>query len=299
MPKSFPIASVFFEGDLRLQILQAISIDRLFDISGLTQYTLVLNGNDNGKLKSDFIRAIDHTISTALREKMRFVEWAEVYGQEPTIGKLSQQALKLGISGLYEDEYYLVLDAKNHFVSPFTMDGFFNEKKPVSSLVGINSYWRNWVEQSFLAIDMNPAESRGVMIASTTPFAFNTEKAKKLILFIEAKFGKRFPAAFREMGRVNSLLMYYAWMRKSGIDSYHFGKRERNICNTLFAIWPQDESIVRESIARCAKGAVPLFGVDLERLDHLTAEQRVLIGDLWHQNLLHEWESAKWFLTAP
>lgn len=198
MPKSFPIASVFFEGDLRLQILQAISIDRLFDLSGLTQYTLVLNGNDNEKLKSDFIRAIDHTISTALREKMRFVEWVEVYGQEPTIGKLSQQALKLGISGLYEDEYYLVLDAKNHFVSPFTMDGFFKNDKPITILKKTNSYWKKCVDPSFRALDMDPTESNGLMIPSITPYMMNTAKTRDLVDFLERKFEKRLPAAFVE-----------------------------------------------------------------------------------------------------
>lgn len=289
--KNFPIASIVFEGDYRLGALQALSLDRLYDQRSVTEYTIILNGQDDDKLESCFRADVFPKLSDNLREKIKFLRWKDLLGDAERDGYYDQQALKLALGGYYDSDMYLMLDAKNHFTRPTKPEDFMADGKPAMPIVRANDTWRGYVKNSLAAVGNITADPE-VMMPSITPFIMHTREVRGLRDFLTTKYDAALPQSLRKTGGTEFIL-YYAFIQNRFNDLYTDAPQP---VRTLFTKWPQDPEVVKRYIEEVSDRNVPIFGLHRKRLPQLTDGQKDMIASMWHRHLLSPWENAEWFL---
>lgn len=288
----FPIASIVFEGDFRLAILQALSIDRLYDGSDLTEYTVILNGQDNMSLRSAYERDLKPAVSSDFWAKINFLVWEDLLSSSPRVGYYDQQALKLSLGNYYSSEFFLMLDAKNHFVRPVSSASFLQAGRPFAPRERVNNMWRPYLKNSFeaMGVEMNDLS---IMMPSITPYLMYTCEVRKLVEYLTEKYSSSLTEALVRAGGTEFLL-YYASIYKRSKELYH----EKDLpVRTLFTSWPQEHEVVLRLIRELSDHEVPMFGLHRNRLPQLSRRQIYEIEKIWRTYLLRPWESAEWFLV--
>lgn len=291
-----PIASIVFEGDLRLQILQILSIDRLYDHSSAPEYTIVVNSETPDDVKSSILDSVFDILTDELKQKLEFLEFADLLPDSKRGGYYDQQALKLALAKYYMHRYdvpvYLMLDAKNHFVSPVSPEDLFNDDRPLTNRVETSSYWSDYVRKSLKALGVDEAQGE-FMIPSITPYVLYIDQVAALTEYIVDRYHTDLLTAIGKTGGTEFLL-YYAQILKSGaISRYDFGGQP---ARTLFTNWPQDSNMVMDIIYSCVDERVCVFGLHRNRLPQLSVEQTRAISEMWHRHLLRDGEDSNWFL---
>lgn len=288
-----PIASIIFEGDFRLGVLQALSIDRLYDLDTLSEYVIILNGENNSVLRKKMDAALRST-SREFREKITYLQWQDVLGSTPKVGFYDQQSLKIAVASHFNTDHYILLDSKNHFVAPASADTFFDHGKPIGPLTKTGDYWKVYLSRSARAIGADPGGDWEYMMPSVTPAVMMTDQVLAMSENLKDKYGLPLPAAM-EKSKGTEFLLYFAHLRKTGhIDKY---VNVEMPYRTLFTNWPQDPSVVALFIREVGEQR-PIFGLHRNRLRQLTSEQKTLISGLWSEHLLNEWEEPSWFLDS-
>lgn len=197
--EKLPIVTVTFEGELRMTLLQAISIDRLFDVNSISRYILILNcsGSELESAQAYFEENLQKAISPELFSKTQILKWSDYYPEAERKGFCDQQVLKLAVSRFIYEPYYLLLDGKNHFVNPASMESFFRNGKPMVSVVETSSYWREYVVGSLRALNVENLDQLGNKhFDSVTPFMMATDIVQRMIQFLEAKYECSLPKFF-------------------------------------------------------------------------------------------------------
>jgi len=289
----FPIVTVAFEGDFRLTVLQAVSIDRLYDMDTLSDYIVILNGEDNRRLRERFESAFSK-LSVTFRRAVRFVDWSDLYEVDQYSGYYDQQALKLGISRFIFDDFYLLLDGKNHFLYPADSSIFFDGQKPIASMERLNSDWQDKFWKSLETVGLGKEGAPEFVMQSVTPYLMITDEVRSLVNYLELTFGEPLPKFLRLTGGTEFML-YYSYLLKAG--RFELYSPSKMPYRTLFTSWPQDEAIVEEYIGALGS-EVPIFGLHRKRLPQLSAMQVEMIDTKWHENLLQPWENSGWFLES-
>lgn len=289
------LATVTFEGDLRLTILQALSIDRLFNLDEVSEYVVVLNGSDNGALGREFKRHLDGRVSERLRARLRVVPAPQLPKTGDGLGWYGQQVVKLALADIVSTDTYLMLDAKNHFVRPSSIGDFFYDGLPSTVFSSTPPNWEKYVRASLEALDVYTDARAARMMPTTTPYVMITREVASLVDRIEAKYGRPLAQAIHETGGATEFFLYYAHL-VSTHDEIPYSDRP-STSRTLFTSWPQDPAMVLSIIADTIAKDVPTFGLHRRRLPQLTDEQKDAIREMWRRHLLADWEDADWFMT--
>jgi len=294
IPSPVDLVCIAYEGDARLMVLQMLSVDRLLAHTGLGKYVVILNGADNGALET-FIRGEIFTrISTELRDRVVFIDGRSILGAE-SAGWRDQQALKLLIAKHLTSDHYMLLDAKNHFIRPATINDFFQDGVPKTSIKPMADNWIQYMRASLRPFQALTEGNLVSMPPSVTPYVMIRGEVLRLIERIEASTAKGFVAAFEDLPRATEFFLYYAhFISERGRFPYVDAPE---LCTTLYTVWPQDP----ETVLRCVRGAAEkghaLFGLHRKRLPQLTDEQSRGIVTLWRRHLLKDWEDASWFMV--
>ena len=119
--------TVTFEGDARLAVLQVLSVDRLLDHENVNRYIIILNGQDNAAVETFLRASVDPEVGAELAAKIEYVPASELLPLNDPQGWRGQQLLKLVVAHYSTARYYLVLDAKNHFIHRTLVSDFFTE----------------------------------------------------------------------------------------------------------------------------------------------------------------------------
>lgn len=297
MPQPGPItlATVTFEGDLRLTVLQALSIDRLYDLDGLAEYLVVLNGADNDALRADLTRHLEGRVSAHLGSKMRFLTPSDLPRGGDGSGWYGQQVIKLALHEIVTTSAYLMLDAKNHFVRPSNADDFFYDGLPITQFTKTTATWDKYVRAALDTLDALTDERAAEMMPTTTPYLMLTDEVRDAVARVEAKYTALLPDAIRQTGGATEFFLYYAHL-VSSFDTIPYANRP-SMTRTLYTSWPQDHEKVLEIIGDATSADVPMFGLHRKRLPQLSEPQRRAIADLWARHLLKEWEDTSWFMA--
>lgn len=289
------IATITFEGDLRLTVLQALSIDRLFDVEGVQEYLVVLNGSDNELLGTEFQRHLKGRISTNLRDKLRLISTPDLPRGGDGRGWYGQQTLKLALCDLVQTDAYLMLDAKNHFIRPSRIEDFFYDGKPITQLTPTTPNWTKYVRASLTALDVFTEDRLSQMMPTVTPYLMLTKEVASTARRLEQKFGLPLDKAIRKTGGATEFFLYYAHL-VSAFDNIPYSNRP-SLTRTLFTQWPQDHGKVIDMISEAVEQNVPMFGLHRNRLPQLSRYQMDAIKDMWGKYLLKDWENPDWFFA--
>lgn len=295
MTSTTSLATVSFEDDLRLTVLQALSIDRLFRLDGLAEYVVVANGADNTAWESEFRRHLDGRISDEMQSKLRIITPADMPRGGSGLGWYGQQVIKLALADVITTDSYLMLDGKNHFIRPSSISDFFHEGLPITQVTPTSATWDKYVRASLVTMDALTDERVAQMMPTTTPYLMLTDEVSKTVARVEAKFGKELPDAIYDTGGATEFFLYYAHL-VSAHDTLPYALRP-SPTRTLFTSWPQDHAKVLELVDDAASKDVPMFGLHRNRLPQLSPVQREAIKSLWSRHLLRDWEDADWFLA--
>lgn len=279
------IASVAFDGDYRMVVLQALSIDRLLDLSGVREYLIVANSPE---LKPEIQRLLSRVLSAELRSRLRIMEPADLgqAGTETMVWR-GQQVLKLALASAVKTGYYLMLDAKNHFIRPTALGEFFAaDAQPITQIGPISAYWQTYLDASLDALGV--VDRPAVMMPSITPYLFITAEVRELVERLEKRYEAPLALAMTRTKRATEFLLYYAHLIDKGDLPYVDAPP---LCTTLFTVWPPADRVL-EFVGQDRA----MFGLHRTRIPQLTAEQRAAVTAMWRRHLLADWEDAGWFL---
>lgn len=293
--QQFDIACVVFEGDVRLLELQLISIDRLFDLSTLGTYWLIVNGQSDA-LEAQ-VRAFIYGLSPTLRGKIVIVPAPDIGGK--LTGWRGQQVLKLMISRRIETETYLVLDAKNHFIKPAAAGDFFAEGKALTYREPASPLMQRLLVPSLAYFDVGGDEAMAQAMPTITPYPMYTSLVRGLIDEVEGREGKDFSSAFlQNLKEVGEFFLYYGYLRWRGEVDARYVHRPKS-CVTLFATWPEEPALIDRVLGFVTQPEVLMFGLHRLRLPKLSPEHSQRIARMWQEAGLATAEEATYYLTPP
>lgn len=289
-----PIASIFYEKDYRLQLLQAISIDRLLDRSEFGTYIVIANGSDNESLSKRFRDDLRRAVSHDLFKSTRVIQWNDLFPNEERTGFYDQQIIKIELARHLRTPWYLLLDAKNHFVNPSSMDDFSPNGTPVSPRTRTNAYWEPYLADSLTSLDLDAEKYSSEHLPSITPYMIHRDSACSLLEYLEEKYRLPWPQAMLKTGRATEFLLYFANLVR--LDRLSLYVDRPLPVRTLFTSWPQDPIMAESFIQDTIDNKVPLLGLHRARIPQLSTSQRQLLHTAWRINLLSAWENCDWFL---
>lgn len=290
-----PIASICFADDMRLQLLQAVSIDRLMDKKEISRYFVVVNDRNEDTIRAEFKSLIQRLLSAELASRLEILTSQEVLGDSDRDSYYDQQAIKLKLGERVNSPRWLMLDAKNHLVHPASLD-IFAENSGSRLLMNVETtkpYWERYLAKSIEAVEVSSGAIPQKHLSSVTPIMLDTQIVCELTAFLEKKYKMGLASAMRKTGGTEFLL-YYAWILKHSYQDRF--KISSPPFRTLFASWPQNAHQVRQFILETGDER-PFLGIHRKRIPQLSQGEVDLISAKWHEHLLMPWEDSAWFLS--
>jgi hypothetical protein len=294
------LVTITFEGDIRLTVLQILSVDRLLDHSSIGRYIVVLNGQNNAQLEA-FLKTntVSH-IAPGLAAKIDYVEAPTLLPGHDPLGWRGQQLLKLVVANHLAARYYLVLDAKNHFVHRTLVRDFFTETAIKTFRRAANKNYYPHIKNSFGAFD---AEDRAGDFADSamptiTPYLMDAGLVRGMMSELESRYaGRAFEDLFEEeLSGTTEFFLYCAYLDVTGQEGLY--EHSAQMGATLFTKWPREHKDVLRLVNSARSNKVAMFGLHRRRLPQLNDEQRDSIVKLWNTELLAASENPAWFMEV-
>src|SRR5271166_4460795 len=122
---SVTILTVVFGEEINLLALQARSLARFFEPSSIDEIIIIVNGKQQLDVEQRVHDVVLQAYGT-LSERVTTILADDVHRfRYPEAGWHTQMALKLLAAPRVSTTWYLVLDAKNHFIRPASVRDFF------------------------------------------------------------------------------------------------------------------------------------------------------------------------------
>lgn len=292
------LVTVTFEADIRLTVLQILSVDRLLDHSNIGRYIVVLNGQNNARLEAFLKANTESRIAAGLAAKIDYVEAATLLPGHNPRGWRGQQLLKLVVANHLAARYYLVLDAKNHFVHRTLVRDFFTEKAIRTVRRAAPRRYYSHIKKSFgaFALEERAGEFANSAMPTITPYLMDAGIVRGLMSELESRnAGRSFEDLFeKELSGTTEFFLYCAYLVAIGQESLYEDSAPMAV--TLFTKWPRDHKEVMRLVDSVIANNLPMFGLHRRRLSKLNDEQRDNIVRLWNAELLAADEDPAWFM---
>lgn len=275
------IVTIVFQQEIFLLKLQAISIQKCFQPQDINRIFIVVN-----ELAPEVTySALSNEVLPEYGDLISKIEIIPAHRlMRPHVaasGWITQQALKLLAARIVSTDFYMVLDAKNHFVQPVSLGTFLDTKsgKARSNRIRKHGSLDTALEGSLEYFGV----SRGdYSLPATTPFLLKTVIVRQMIEFIEDREGIHFDDFMvKQKNSITEFFLYNAYLMTldGGIESvYRFGPR---VSGTLFRRSPNTAEGVDALLDALVSGALQTFGIHRERVHSLTHDQWSRICGIW------------------
>lgn len=275
--------TVVFDAEIELLRLQAISIARHVSPSGVREIIVIDNT----------LRGLSHARQGQLMQGygpfaslVRFLRPYDVGDIVPTTGWRAQQALKLLVSDRIETPWYLALDAKVHFISPTTIDSFFDASGRPKG--GIHSYAEHPLLPMLRAVlrymDVGGDEYETAFTSTTTPFLLRTNIVRELVSDIGSRNEHGFSAEF-ERARLTEFFLYTAWQlaREHSLKGLTSGESIESP-----TVWPGHRTAadVSRVLSGTRDSAITTLAIHRTALARLDATARAELAQFWCEHEL-------------
>lgn len=205
---------VVFEAELELLRLQARSMDDHLAPDDVHEVIVIDNtvSGLSARRRRGLLRQFGR-----LRSRTRVVTPRDL-GLTPSMtGWTGQQILKLVVAAEVTTRWYVVLDAKNHFIAPTTRSTFVGDDGRAH--LGRHSFeahpLRAGVERTMRFAGIDPERHLGHFPVTRTPFVMSTRDVRDLTDWLGTQDGDTVPETFVRHGLVEFPL-YSSWMIASG-----------------------------------------------------------------------------------
>lgn len=297
-PRDVDFVTVTFEGDARLAVLQVLSVDRLLDHENVSRYIIILNGQDNAAVETFLRASVEPKISPELAAKIEYVPASELLPCNDPQGWRGQQLLKLVVANYSTARYYLVLDAKNHFIHRTLVSDFFTETAIKTVRRPAPKVQRDWIKGSFGSFGAadRASELFETAMPTVTPYLMDKDIVREMMSALESKHsGKAFGDLFEaELSTATEFFLYWAYLFATGQEELY--EHSDKMAVTLFTKYPRRSSDFLALLDSARADRVAMFGLHRRRLPQLSDVQRTLIFGLWGTELLTADEDAAWFM---
>lgn len=197
--------------------------------------------NDNGNDKLEFIKEY---YPKKFIGKVNIIYKDSIFGKNINSDWRNQQYYKLFISNFIVSKYYVVLDAKNHFIRQINLNDFIKNNKPkifVSTPGNMLKYYKNClayfkINDPFNCTfnDCEQISNRKSTFLTTTPFIFIKEEVLNLIKYIETKEKMTFYDFFMQNKSITEFYLYSTYLLFSNNINKHEIVERDNFVVTIF-----------------------------------------------------------------
>ena len=231
------LVTVVFEAELPLLHLQARSLRR-YTPDDLFEAVLVIDNTRRGltpRARSALLREYGDRAS-----RVRILRPDEIAALPAARGWVSQQVLKLLVHAQVRTPFYLVLDAKNHWLQPTGAKTFLNPdgRARGASHEYVEHPLRPTLERVLRYFDLDPAPWIANFPATHTPVVLSTELVSRMTQDVAARSGRSFAEEFVRAG-LTEFFLYSAWIVAT------FGDIASQVDGTLIRsanVWPARSS---------------------------------------------------------
>lgn len=211
--------TIVFSNKIEVNLLKLQAYSFTFVEPSLIQNIFVLF-NDSKYLNHDFTAMFHEVIEyypEQLRKKIKLLFLKDLNLEFTHSDWFTQQLVKLVISNLIQTKYYVVLDAKNHFIKNITKDLFFNQDDRPYMYYNdcggaFNTYYNNCLDYFNVTCPNQHTELGTLKVQTTTPFVFITDECIQLIHEVEKRENKSFHDFFTESKKYTEFYFYYSYL---------------------------------------------------------------------------------------
>ncbi len=273
--RRLPFVSVAYEADFSNLLLQARSLS-LFGKDVVSQWLILVN-DDEDLLQIE--RRLEPHISGA-PFSWRILSRKEILDIDYTAmpGYKTQQILKLAISLHISEEYYILLDAKNHAIRPLVYSDFFSDGLPKIHSAGyyegnvFYSYFKNAFELCGVSGDLETFRK----YQTTTPYPMRTHIARECmrpenLIRLEPWY------SFIVDGTTNEFGLYAGMSEK--FEARIFPAQQNY--ETMFIGWPVEKKDILKCISQMAEAHIKFFAIHHGRVNRLEEDEVMAISRFW------------------
>ncbi len=292
----YAFVTIVFGAELELLLLQARSMSLYLNPTIVSE--IVVINNDSRPLGQSQISKIKEEYGP-LKSLVRFYQAKEICNVPLTKGWRSQQVQKFAVANYIKSDRYVVLDAKTHLIN--NLDIRFLEDESGRPTVNVYSYidhpLYDVLNYVLKYLGVNPEEHALQFTATVTPFIFDTNLVRDMMIDIEQKSGRSFPDEF-VVQELTEFFLYSGWLLSKGIkleDFFHFHQR---FCQIVWGhLFSVDDC--KFAIRVASDGAEPFFSVHRKAIARFDLPQHVLISKFWFdQKLFASHNEALEFITS-
>lgn len=283
---AYTFVTVVFEEEYDLLLLQARSL-RIYCDRDLINSILVIDNSKRGLSRKQREKILSEYGDIAC--VVTFVHAGEIAVTQSTKGWIGQQILKLAVARIIATDRYVILDAKNHFILPFTRSDLeTDEGRPRMRMVGYatDNPLRPYLEQTLSYYGLNREQNIAKFVGATTPFIMYRDVVRKLIEDLQSREQQPFETVFASRG-ITEFFSYGSYIIKSGqnIEMLYQTHKSASSC-----IWVSDASkngcdVV---IARTLAQKSSVFSVHRAAIAKLPAEARRTVAEFLFSRSLFE-----------
>ena len=285
---------VVFEAEIELLRLQARSMDD--HLAPDEVHEVIVIDNTVSGLSARRRRALLRQFGR-LRSRTRVVTPRDL-GLAPSMtGWTGQQILKLVVAAEVATRWYVVLDAKNHFIAPTSRRTFVGDDGRAH--LGRHSFeahpLRAGVERTMRFAGIDPERHLGHFPVTRTPFVMSTRDVRDLTDWLGAQDGGTVPENFVRHGLVEFPL-YSSWMTAAGrMTQTH--DEEAIACPT---IWPGRRSRrdVEAVLSAASQPDIKVVAVHRTALARMSLRSAAEVVGFWREHGVVGSTVAGWVFLA-
>lgn len=231
------IVTVAFWDEIRLLQLQAKSIVMFLDTKLLSSIYVVVN-DPSFNLFSKTFKDIVLPEYGPLSDKVILVDAQDICSRQTSMhlmkGWIKQQILKLYVASIVQEEHYLVLDCKNHFIKPISHKNFFSKSGlPKINTSKVTNYHQHF-SNSLSYFGINSRDYTDKSFPTITPYLIVTRIASDLIYEVERREKKPFSTIFLEKGPFTEFYLYFGFLLSKHNNSFTAYSKQPRSMITLF-----------------------------------------------------------------
>lgn len=283
MKKALTFVTISFSGEIYNVLLQARCLS-MYGKEAIKKWILVFNEELSDQKAKNAICSIrrelkdpDIEVSVMSREQVVDTELSEVNGGR------SQQILKIGISKMIDDEFYVILDAKNHPIRNIRYEDFVEGGEAIVHYqdYGEGNPFYYWFSNAFQSVGLAGSETLFRKYQSTTPYVVNTAVMRGCM--DEANY-------LGETGWMDNLLLngdaanstteFALYGAISELKTNQTIFKEKTY-ETLFYGWPDNEKDTINTVYKLGNRKTKFFAIHRARYSVLNRKEIETISMFW------------------
>lgn len=278
------LVTICFSKELLFLKLQARSIDKFAPSELVDNYYIVINEQNPEVCERFIIDEIQPSL-TWLASRVVLLSCKDFGFNTSQSGWRSQQAIKLLVSNYIKSTYYLMLDAKNHFVrNVFISDFFSTEGKPRARLKMLkdSDKQKKWLANSYSFFGLKLPLGEIASGVTITPYVLVTSVVRELVETIQ-DMGKNVADVFlsEKSGRPTEFFLYYAFISHKKLSYDQVYSCTMSPQSTIFSTYPRTDAQFKSIIENVSEPGCFMFAIHRARLSSLTVDQKMQVRNLW------------------